>query len=782
MAREAPTVRFRMPRDTDGIVVWSDERLLRQFLTRSGEAAEAAFATLIERHGPVVHRVCLAVLGARDESQDAAQAVFLVLARRAGSIRNPGSLGPWLHGVALRVARRARNQAARRRAVEREKAEIIRRRPASAAGPDPMDFAELHEEIDRLPEKYRQPIILCYMQGLTQTRAAEALGWPLGTVQARLHRGRERLRGRLARRGAGMMGLAMAALLMPTRAMAAPRRAWTEATARSAVRLAAGQGTAGLVAPAVSGLAESALKAMFLESLKGAAMMVLALAAVGLSTTVPKAGAGQQVAASRLGPAAVDPVPPARDVPAPVVARSDRAERPAPSPKGSGARPLPPTSPTVVAIGFEPPVSPGPALAPAGPPREKAASTGRELFERSWVKDDPRGHGGDGLGPVFNGRSCVECHNLGGSGGAGAADRNIEIATVTEEPAWGGYSYAFNMDLATGRFEYRMGFPQASPREARTDPRLLASIHPGFGGSRSVVLHHYGTDPAYFSWRESVAGRHGTLSVRSSRRNPPPLFGLGPIDAIPDEAIEAAARRKLPGSAQVKGRVSRLKDGRVGRFGWKAQTATLAEFVRSAAAGEMGLELPGRHQAADPRLPGLAATGLDMDEAECTALVDHVRSLPMPVAIDPGNEADSAQIKAGEATFKSIGCTGCHLPKLGDVEGIYSDLLLHDMGPQPVDSDGYTVFSGEPAPAVDRPGAAAAASATAREWRTPPLWGLRDSGPYLHDGRAARVDQAIALHAGQGAASARRHAELSPRRKRQLEAFLMSLAAPPGDR
>ena len=79
--------------------------------------------------------------------------------------------------------------------------------------------------------------------------------------------------------------------------------------------------------------------------------------------------------------------------------------------------------------------------------------------------------------------------------------------------------------------------------------------------------------------------------------------------------------------------MSRLKDGRVGRFGWKAQTATLADFVRSAAAGEIGLEIPGRHQAADPRLPGLAATGLDMNESECDALVDFVRSLPGPVAI-----------------------------------------------------------------------------------------------------------------------------------------------------
>src|SRR6185437_9327608 len=95
----------RADRDPDGVVVWSDEQLLRQFLARPGEAAEAAFAALIERHGAMVHRVCLDVLRGPEEAKDAAQAVFLVLASEAGSIRKPGSLGPWLHGVALRVAR-----------------------------------------------------------------------------------------------------------------------------------------------------------------------------------------------------------------------------------------------------------------------------------------------------------------------------------------------------------------------------------------------------------------------------------------------------------------------------------------------------------------------------------------------------------------------------------------------------------------------------------------------------------------------------------------------------
>ena len=331
MAREASARpgAVRTPRDPDGIVVWSDEQLLRQFVARSGESAEAAFAALIERHGPMVHRVCLDVLRAPDESQDAAQAVFLVLARKAGSIRKPGSLGPWLHGVALRVARRARVVAARRRAAERGKAEIIHRNPTAEPGPGPMDFTDLHEEIDRLPEKYRQPIILCYMQGRTQAQAAEALGWPLGTVQVRLHRGRERLRSGLKRRGAGLAGLTLSALLTrPRAASAAPGRAWAESTARAAVRLAEGRGTAGLVAPAVSGLAESVRRAMLRDSLK-----VVALTAIVL--LLPWAVAPRQGAASHAATTdRTQPAPPPQVTPREAPAAGRRQGR---SPRESEA-------------------------------------------------------------------------------------------------------------------------------------------------------------------------------------------------------------------------------------------------------------------------------------------------------------------------------------------------------------------------------------------------------------------------------------------------------------
>ena len=136
--------------------------------------------------------------------------------------------------------------------------------------------------------------------------------------------------------------------------------------------------------------------------------------------------------------------------------------------------------------------------------------------------------------------------------------------------------------------------------------------------------------------------------IQTSERNPPALFGAGLIDAISDEAIEAAAKRRLPSSSEIRGRVSRLKDGRIGRFGWKSQIATLKEFVISAAAGEMGVEVPGKHQAADPRLPGIAATGLDMDQAECDALTEYVQGLPAPVASKPVDKQEAEQIKSGE--------------------------------------------------------------------------------------------------------------------------------------
>jgi CxxC motif-containing protein (DUF1111 family) len=296
-----------------------------------------------------------------------------------------------------------------------------------------------------------------------------------------------------------------------------------------------------------------------------------------------------------------------------------------------------------------------------------------------------------------------------------------------------------------------------------------------------VVLHRFGPDADYRAWRERVPGPHGAIFIRSSQRNPTPLFGLGLIDAIPDEVLESAAKRRFAGWPQVKGRLSRTSDGRIGRFGWKAQTATLEEFVLTAAAVELGLEVPGHPQAGDPRIPAIAAPGLDLSQDDCDALVAYVRRLPPPVSDDAAGPKEAQAVKAGVAVFKSIGCAACHLPRLGDVEGIYSDLLLHDMSPQLADTSVYGIFAardpGVPAP-VDPAGRKTRGAAALQEWRTPPLWGLRDSAPYLHDGRAETVDQAIRAHGGQATASAQRYGQLSARERAALETFLLSLAAP----
>ncbi len=488
----------------------------------------------------------------------------------------------------------------------------------------------------------------------------------------------------------------------------------------------------------------------------------------------------------------------------------------------------------------------GPARAESGPAKADAVALGYELFNREWMPGDPRGHGGDGLGPVYNDSSCVACHNSGGSGGGGPVSKNIDILNA---------SHILAPVPMSGTA------PKASASSTAAIDPLLA-IHAGFRTSRTVVLHKFGTDHNYDAWRRralrpagissqsprvfdavefvtvpvlsremeikvavndreliaqrpSKAGmriaeiraavmasnptlgqaalRVGQFSVSRSQRNPTALFGLGLIDAIPDEAIEAVAKREAITTPQTHGRVSRLKDGKIGRLGWKAQTANTEEFVLNACAVELGLEVPDHHQAISPQAPKYRTTGLDLTAGECNALVAYVRNLPRPIARKPAGAEEAKYLAAGKAAFGSIGCAGCHTPNLGEVDGLYSDLLLHDMGQEMADDGSYgddgSDGDDDPLdPSVDPLAAKSSGKsskpqsrkgATRQEWRTPPLWGFRDSGPYLHDGRAQTLEQAVALHGGQGTDSARKFFDLSPRERLQLEAFLKSLVAPP---
>ena len=259
----------------------SDAQLLARFLARHGEAAELAFAALVARHGPMVLRACRAALSDEHDAQDAFQATFLVLARRAGSLWVRDSLGPWLHATALRVAAVARSARARRRAHEREAAA----RAVETSGTPAFDDlgAALHEELGRLPARERAAVVLCYLEGRTCEEAARDLGCPAGTIKSRLAAARARLRERLARRGLAPTIGAMGAFLAAKGAPAAVPAALAETTARAAACVAAGHAAAGVASTAAAALTEGVMKAMIWTKLKASLAGAAALgSAVGM--------------------------------------------------------------------------------------------------------------------------------------------------------------------------------------------------------------------------------------------------------------------------------------------------------------------------------------------------------------------------------------------------------------------------------------------------------------------------------------------------------------------
>jgi RND family efflux transporter MFP subunit len=265
----------------------SDGQLLERYLRLRGEdAAEAAFRALVERHGPMVLRACRGVLHDVHAAEDAFQATFLVLARKARSIRQRESVASWLFGVARRVATRADAQRKRRASLERQGVAMAEAE-ANAWSVDhpPEPTPEVQEEVDRLPERYRAPIVLCYLEGLTQEEAAIRLRLPASTVRVRLMRARSRLRDRLTRRG---LAPAVLAAVSAGRAEAAVPAPLVEETIKAAVRVAVGR-AAGVSAP-VAALVEGVMRAMFLAKLKTAAALLAALMLASLAMISSLAG------------------------------------------------------------------------------------------------------------------------------------------------------------------------------------------------------------------------------------------------------------------------------------------------------------------------------------------------------------------------------------------------------------------------------------------------------------------------------------------------------------
>ncbi|MDR3621508.1 MAG: sigma-70 family RNA polymerase sigma factor [Paludisphaera borealis] len=234
----------------------NDGQLLSRFLA-SGD--ETAFSILVERHGPVVMRVCRSILGPMHDPQDAFQATFLVLVKRARSLQDHASVGPWLVGVSYRIATRAKIDAFRRSIRERRAAESRTDAISTITSPSCEVWPELYEELGRLPGKFRDPLVLCYLEGHTAEQAAERLGCPRGTILSRMARAKERLKDQLTRRGVTVSDAALIAGLSPASASAPLPIGLAAVTTRAAVKLAQHASLAGIVTLARSTVVASIL-------------------------------------------------------------------------------------------------------------------------------------------------------------------------------------------------------------------------------------------------------------------------------------------------------------------------------------------------------------------------------------------------------------------------------------------------------------------------------------------------------------------------------------------
>lgn len=779
--------------DESALAGVGDGQLLGRFTAERDELAEIAFAALVRRHGPMVLRVCRQIVGDSHAAEDAFQAAFLILARRAPSIRQPDLLANWLYGVALRTAREARVREERHRHRETPVPGVDPAEPASQASPPETiavireELQALHEEVARLPERYRVPVVLCELEGLTYQEAAIRLRCPVGTIGVRLKRARQQLRVRLTRRGLAPTAGLFAAILAGRAVAGVVPAPLAASTIEAAVAFAAGEArAAGIVALSVVGLAEGVLKTMAVSPLSIAAGVLLAVGlGGGLGWLVwhrPMAAPPRVRDAVRVNRPASEGAAGGRRQAAPIVAQEQPA---APGRVVPVALNVPASAAPTAKNGTPASASvrrskPSPLAAPLQVREER--DHGAMLFAKEWVPGDPMSRGGDGLGPLFNESSCVACHGMGAPGGAGPEAKNVVLLSGS-----------------------------ATTKEAAAK---LENIHPGFRGTSSIVLHRFSTEPDYQAWKQrfdsrqpgqrrqnggpqnagqptdAVAGRMqalrqqsvrpagrrarliggGDVALQLSERNAPALFGAGKIDALPVSVLTDAANAQLQ---DVRGRVNRTPNGAVGRFGWKAQIATLHEFVRAACANELGLEVPDHSQPLSPLAKSRKAPGLDMSESDCDALVSYVRDLPAPVAIDPAGPQGSPTLREGRKLFATVGCADCHVPTLGQVRGIYSDLLLHDMGSSLSDSGTYYGFGSPSSPGDSSPNGPGPT-----EWRTPPLWGFRDSAPYLHDGRAETLAEAVAFHEGQGSAAAYQFFLRTEAEQAKIESFLKSLVAP----
>lgn len=429
---------------------------------------------------------------------------------------------------------------------------------------------------------------------------------------------------------------------------------------------------------------------------------------------------------------------------------------------------------------------------------EPSVEVGKELFKRDWSKHKTTR--GDGLGPMFNAVSCVACHEMGGVGGAGKVKHNVDL-----------------LSLVSPRPKGKSGSPLMVKR--------LREVHPDLDASQLTVTLHKAAyerdgdglkpDPDYDKFRKAFRDdeksktgilqnvKRGRLIFEISERSTPALFGAGMIDQISDQTLIELARHQKENIPGISGRVPQTPSGAVGRFGWRGQIGSLHQFVLGACVNELGLQIsaskpepenpldvrkwsqspnfnPTNHSAQIPP----EAIKTDLTDHECRSLTAFVGSLPAPVQLNGTSLTQSKAALEGQRLFEKIGCSDCHVQDVGPAHGIYSDLLLHDMGSALADAvsavpeldDASMPFSGGYSGGFVPDQLVKITTKINQEWRTPPLWGVRDSAPYLHDGRAVNLDDAIRQHGGEAASSARRFRSLGALDRDRVIAFLSTLA------
>jgi CxxC motif-containing protein (DUF1111 family) len=378
--------------------------------------------------------------------------------------------------------------------------------------------------------------------------------------------------------------------------------------------------------------------------------------------------------------------------------------------------------------------------------RLEAFRVGRALFGKRWTLEE-------GLGPAYDARSCLICHPRGGGGRPAEVGRSpAENASMVVRLPQGDHAYGRQLQRRFG--DDQPGEGQVSL--AYDQSRFI------FADGEAVTLR----TPRY----QLTGMKHGPLGVRPTVVIAPKVAGVGLLEAVPEASLRAGADPDDRNGDGVSGRLAVTEDGRIGRFGWRAEAVSVEDQAARAFALDMGLSTPVRPGAEGDcetpacrrRLHGEMAGRIEVEPARFAELVRFTRMIEPP---PPGPKGPAA--RRGSTLFARIGCAACHRPSFvtgAPVDGgragrriwPYSDLLLHDMGQGLADGN-------------------------SSEWRTAPLWGVglraqvQGEAFYLHDGRARSVTEAILWHGGEAEGARRAFTGLSRQDRQALLAFLATL-------